>query len=71
MGVLSCVRARCENIMCSRYSSKYGYICYECFEELVALGVKTDIEQFLSTPKVCNVFEATHAFFDKIFPLDD
>jgi hypothetical protein len=35
--------------MCDRYSSKYGYICHECFKELVQSG-KT-IDEFMDTPK--------------------
>jgi hypothetical protein len=35
MGVLSCSRRNCKNEMCSRYSHRYGYICNDCFEELV------------------------------------
>jgi hypothetical protein len=34
MSVLACDRAGCENIMCTRYSHEYGYICDDCFEEL-------------------------------------
>jgi len=33
MGVLSCNRKGCENIMCDRYSKKFGYLCDECFSE--------------------------------------
>jgi len=42
MGVIPCDRVGCENIMCSRLSDRYGYLCWECFDELVALGT-TDI----------------------------
>lgn len=39
MGVLACDRNECENIMCDRYSREYGYICNECFVELVNSGI--------------------------------
>lgn len=35
MGVLQCSRKNCDSILCSRYSSEYGYICEECFSKLV------------------------------------
>ncbi len=37
--------------MCDRLSHTYGYICDECFEELVSLGVEADIEEFINSPK--------------------
>jgi hypothetical protein len=35
MGVMPCSRKGCENILCSKYSTKYGYICDSCFAELM------------------------------------
>lgn len=35
--------------MCDRYSSEYGYICYECFEELKHWPFS--IEQFMQKEK--------------------
>lgn len=49
MSVLACNRFGCDNIMCDRYSYKYGYLCNECFNELVNSGV--DIETFMGTEK--------------------
>lgn len=53
MGVLACDRNNCENIMCDRISFKEGYICNECFEELITYGIldDTEIEHFMKTPK--------------------
>lgn len=69
MGVLSCHRSNCENIMCDRLSDAYGYICYECFDELVKLGVKTDIKEFMQSEKKAETNEAANrAYFDLIFP---
>jgi hypothetical protein len=34
MGVMQCDRKGCNNILCYRYSKKYGYICNDCFQEL-------------------------------------
>lgn len=47
--VRSCNRLGCNNIMCSRYSYLYGYICNECFEELVLS--RKSIEEFMKTEK--------------------
>lgn len=49
MSVKQCSRANCENIMCDRYSSNYGYICEECFSELQT-SCNANIQQFLHTP---------------------
>lgn len=38
MGVLACDRTSCENIMCDKYSPIFGYICWECYNELVSSG---------------------------------
>lgn len=69
MGVLACDRNGCEHIMCDRYSYEHGYICYECFEELVATGPTTDIQTFMDTPKRQGKKEEAHARFDAVFKL--
>ena len=51
MGVLACHRNGCENIMCDRVSREYGYICNECFKELVFTGPETNIESFMDSKK--------------------
>jgi hypothetical protein len=50
MSVLQCDRAECENIMCDRFSSQHGYLCGDCFDELLELG-KGRIEDFMKSPK--------------------
>ncbi len=69
MGVLPCSRIGCENILCNRYSPKYGYICDECFEELVNCGVTTDISEFLLSTKgeYKNKIKDSFKFFENIF----
>ena len=49
MGVMSCRRTGCDNIMCHRYSLTYGYICDECFKEL--LNSRLFIEDFMNSNK--------------------
>jgi len=51
MGVLSCDRTGCTNIMCDRYSHTYGYICNDCFKELLRLGINSDIRDFMNSTK--------------------
>ena len=76
MGILPCSREGCENVMCDRLSS-VGYICHECFDELVELGVpdiddmETQyLEKFLDSPKGSKAFNEVDAlaFWDKIIP---
>ncbi len=50
MSVLACERTDCDNIMCDRYSYKFGYICDSCFVELGHSGM--DVETFMNTPKM-------------------
>jgi len=51
MGVLACNRNGCRNIMCDRLSHIYGYICNECWNELVKSGFDTDIKVFMDSKK--------------------
>lgn len=71
MSVLECDRADCEQIMSERYSDEYGYLCYECFDELVALGPETNISNFMKTSKQPKREEAATARFEVEFPLRD
>lgn len=34
MSVLACDRKGCENVMCDRLSSNFGYICSDCLTEM-------------------------------------
>ncbi|PHR58770.1 MAG: hypothetical protein COA47_10215 [Robiginitomaculum sp.] len=70
MGVLACDRSGCENVMCDRLSNTYGYICNECFDELVKSGAETNIGDFMHTPKTQATSEdEARARFDVAFPL--
>jgi len=65
-----CNRAGCEEIRCSRLNDKYGYICADCFRELVALGPVADIAEFLESGRegeVVNI-EASTAYYNSLFP---
>lgn len=61
MGVMRCDRTGCENILCDHYSSEYGYICYECLEELKLRYPQITIEQFMSSTKSSRQFESDEA----------
>ena len=69
MGVLECDRRGCENIMCDRFSHEYGYLCYECFNELVGKKIPVDqIQLFMDTPKVNDGDNLhTEEFYNEIF----
>lgn len=68
MGVMRCNRSNCENIMCERYSEAHGYLCRECYEELVGRGVTTAIHTFMSEDCSQRVnVGAAEAYFGAIF----
>lgn len=68
MGVMMCSRGNCENIMCDRYSQIYGYICNECFKELVRKGAGSDIQEFMNSPKSFGGSGNASTYFDTVFP---
>ena len=74
MSVLACARNGCDNIMCGRYSSIYGYICDDCFDQLVEFGPRVDVREFMAsfkTPEnVASKTEAT-ARYNVTFPLTE
>ena len=49
MSVLRCDRAGCGNIMCNYVSPEYGYLCYDCLNELIE-GGSTSVPQFMDSP---------------------
>lgn len=49
MGVMPCNRNGCDNIMCDRYSNKYGYICHDCYSQLLQSNL--NIESFMASNK--------------------
>ena len=51
MGVLACDRNGCENIMCDYYSDTYGYLCWECYNELLEKCDSISIGAFMYTRK--------------------
>jgi hypothetical protein len=74
MGVLRCSRGDCENVMCDRVSHNYGYICNECFEELIQwiLQGNQDIQDFMGSLKSKNtLFTETRIrkLLEKEFPI--
>ncbi len=67
MGVLPCDRVGCENIMCDRLSTQHGYICWECFDELVASGT-LGVNGFMNTPKQLKR-QFDQSFYEEVFPI--
>lgn len=71
MSVLACSKWGCDNINCNRYSIRYGYICSECFDELVELGADTNISEFMHREKQSdNDRKAAKVRFEVEFPID-
>jgi len=68
MGVLECERNGCDNIMSDRCSREHGYLCRECFEELVRLGPEANIDNFMKSYKQSNREDAARARFEVEFP---
>ena len=71
MGILACDRRGCKNIMCDRLSHEHGYLCNECFEELVEQGPEANIGEFMKSPKKDRAARgrAARARFNEEFPL--
>lgn len=70
MGVLACNRADCENIMCNRYSPKHGYICDDCFEELINSPTYQSVTDFMESHKEeIPVPQICREYFEGVFPI--
>jgi len=73
MGIMSCSKNGCENIMCDRYSEEMGYICYECFSELEELQKLKpeinidDIRNWMDKPKNDNDYTQPMINLEKLF----
>ncbi len=84
MGVCSCCREGCDNIMCDRRIRTLGYICGDCYDELLeakkawppettADDVAGMIEQFMDSPKGTtqqHVNEEVDAEFERLTRMD-
>lgn len=71
MGVMPCSRKDCPHVLCNRRSRRFGYICYDCFEELSDLGPTKDIQEFMdSSPddKEENIAEMWRRRLEGVFP---
>lgn len=72
MSVLNCDRYGCGVICCDRHSTKYGYICHTCFDELVKRGIGVDIEAFMDSEATDPHPEPdVQAYFEGIFSSRD
>jgi len=57
--------------MCDRYHYEYGYICDECFNELVSLGVHQDIDEFMQARNYNSPpFDVAYQHFNNIFSIE-
>lgn len=69
MGVLACDRKGCKNIMCDRYSPKYGYICWECFNELLEVHSSVTIAEFMESEKGSYNYKESDEYIYEVFEL--
>ncbi len=67
MGVLACNRLGCDGIMCDRYSDEHGYICDDCFEEIL-VALPESIEIFMQTQTKIPKKEDWYARYNAVFP---
>lgn len=70
MGVPECSRVGCPSTFPERYHAQHNVsLCDDCFEELVASGPLTDIQEFSKTPKISDqAKEAARARFEIELP---
>lgn len=78
MSVLACNREGCNEIMCDRISHEFGYICNDCFEELVNIllcckreeDLRCFVKKFMKSDKSERKFPKmdAHTFADELFP---
>ena len=64
MGSMQCYRVGCENACCDLYNERFGYICFECFEQLVAIG-SLDVAAFMADDKEVKI---NREVFESLFP---
>jgi len=70
MSVLACNRYKCENVMCDRLSDTFGYICNDCFDELVNTDPNMRIDRFMQTKPGTFLKECDPVLrFDREFPV--
>ncbi len=67
MGVMRCQRGTCSHILCDRYSDVFGYICDDCYDEMVFTGT-TDIEGFMESPEPPSMHPGSD-YYKKLFPI--
>jgi hypothetical protein len=69
MGVTKCSRDGCNDTRCDRHSKKYGDICNDCYEELLAIYPYIDIETFMNfTKEEDEIMKINKDFVNAIFP---
>ena len=66
MGIMSCYRKGCDEIMCHTYINDIGYICYDCQREFydylsknsivvtTEREIKNELKKFMKTDKFDN-----------------
>ena len=80
MGVQACDKDGCMNIMCDRYSHEFGYICDDCFSEMIDYilvngkfsSFREDVKEFMDIPKSdTSLKEDIWKILDEEFPREE
>lgn len=75
MGVMSCSRKNCGNIMCDTYIDDVGYICWECQKEFKAYMADKNLneanEHQLKSELKTFIMIEKGVFDDEIINVDD
>lgn len=50
MGIMTCSKNGCGAILCTIYSTEYGYLCNSCYSALLD-AAPFDIERWITTQK--------------------
>ena len=67
MSFASCQRKDCTNFLCDLFSNQYGYICRECFLDLIATGPTTDIADFMQSESKPDGLDGARIRYSKVF----
>lgn len=45
---MTCAVHGCDNMLCQRFSYRYGYICDRHFQQLIDLGPRVNVARFMA-----------------------
>lgn len=69
MGVMQCNRNGCNTVLCNLLSDTHGYICTNCYNELMD-GAERNVKTFMNSLKddyKFNDYDSWVVFLNKVF----